>query len=164
MKTRNLVLRIFTMIFSALMFVPMITNFVTGMQDVAKTTVSYGVKLADWTADFGKNGSLVTMSKVLYYILFAIAMALLVLEIVRLVLNKKNNLVEMFTKLCAILVLILSILVFVLTFIWCMTNIVKIGNMNPLVYLPWVGGVLTLVFGLFAGICGLRDFKEKSKK
>lgn len=166
MKTRNIVLRIFTMIFSVLMFVPMVTSFITWHRDAAGKTWSGGIKLSEWTESMG-NGKLnafVGLTKALYYIAFALAMVLIALEVVRFVLKKENKIVETCTKVCAILVLVLSILVFVLSFVWCMTNIRNYTGSNPLVYLPYYGALLTFVFGLVAGICGLKDFKDKKAK
>ncbi len=160
MKTKNLAIKIVTMVFSALMLVPMFTAFVTVAQDVGNTTLTQGVKLADWTKQMSsKLGGLVTFTKILFYIAFAAAMALIALEIVRIVLKKKNNLVETFTKVCSILVLVLGIVVFVFAFIWCMANITKTLG-NPVVYLPYYGAAITFVVGLVSGICGLKSLKE----
>lgn len=167
MKTRNIVLRIFTMIFSVLMFVPMVTSFITRHQDALGKTWTDGIKLSEWTETTiignGKLNAFIGLTKALYYIAFALAMVLVVLEVVRFVLKKENKIVETCTKVCAILVLVLSILVFVLSFVWCMTNIVETLS-NPIVYLPYYGSLLTFVFGLVAGICGLKDFKNKKAK
>lgn len=159
MKTKNLALKIVTMVFSALWLVPMFTAFVTRAQDVGNTTFTHGFKLADWKANsYMKMGGLVTITKILFYIAFAAAMALIALEIVRIVLKKKNNLVDAFTKVCSILVLVLGIVVFVFATVWCLANITKTLG-NPVVYLPYYGAVITFVVGLVAGICGLKDLK-----
>lgn len=167
MKTKNLVLRIFTIIFSALMFVPMVTDFITVTRTYEKsnTTASTGLKLSDLTNEYLKGfemESLMRIGKVLFYVTFAIAMVLVVLEIVRLV-TKKIEVIDKLTKICAILVLVLSIVTFALTFIWGIANGGTFFGVRCN-YWPWVGGVLTLVFGVVAGICGLKDLKEKSKK
>lgn len=164
MKTKNLVLRIFTIIFSALMFVPMVTDFITETRTYKKsnTTASTGYKLSDIHIDGSKMESLMSIGKVLFYVTFAIAMVLVVLEIVRLV-TKKNDVLDKLTMICAILVLVLSIVTFALTFIWGIANGGTFFG-TQYNYWPWVGGVLTLVFGVVAGICGLKDLKEKSKK
>lgn len=163
MKTKNIVLRVITILFSVLMFVPMVVDFVTATMkwESSNSSSSTGLKLSDLTKDYlsgSKAEAAMTIGKVLFYVTFALAMVLVVLEIVRFVLKKKNNLVETLTKLCSILVLILSIVTFALTFIWGIAN----GDTAFGVqfnYWPWVGGVLTLVFGVVAGVCGLKELK-----
>lgn len=163
MKTKNIVLRAITILFSVLMFVPMVVNFVTVTMKLksSSNSSSEGLKLSDLTKDFlsgSKAYVAMTIGKVLFYVAFALAMVLVVLEVVRFVLKKKNNLVETLTKWCSILVLIISILSFALTFIWGIANGGTFLGVQYN-YWPWVGGVLTLVFGVVAGICGLKEAK-----
>lgn len=167
MKTKNLILRVLTIVFSALMFVPMVTSFVTATMkwESSSSSSSTGIKLSDLTSDFlsgSKLESLMTIGKILFYVAFALAMVLVVLEIVRFV-TKKNDVVDKLTKFCALLVLALSVVTFACTFIWGIAN----GDTTMGVqfnYWPWVGGVLTLVFGVIAGLCGYKELNEKPKK
>lgn len=163
MKTKNLILRVLTIVFSALMFVPMVTDFVTlvGKGKNSSASTSVGKKLSEINGEY-KMEAFMTIAKILFYVAFALAMVLVVLEIVRFV-TKKNDLVDNLTKFCALLVLALSVVTFVLTLIW------GIGNSETIMgvqynYWPWVGGVLTLVFGVIAGLCGYKEINEKPKK
>lgn len=167
MKTKNIILRVLTIVFSALMFVPMVTSFVTYTMkwESSSSSSSTGIKLSDLTDDFlsgSKSEIMMTIAKILFYVAFALAMLLVVLEIVRFV-TKNNNAIDKLTKICAILVLVLSIVTFVLTFIWGIANSDTAFGVQYN-YWPWAGGVLTLVFGLLAGICGLAETNTKSKK
>lgn len=164
MKTKNLILRVLTIVFSALMFVPMVTSFVTYTMkwEKSSSSSSTGIKLSDIHIDGSKSEAMMTIAKILFYVAFALAMVLVVLEIVRFV-TKKNDLIDNLTKICALLVLALSVVTFVLTLIWGIANSDTTMGVQYN-YWPWVGGALTLVFGVVAGLCGYKELNEKPKK
>ncbi len=164
MKTKNLILRVLTIVFSGLMVIPMVVGFVTATTKTSHGTTTEAVKLSDLTDNFfkvfNKSEAMMTIAKILFYVTFALAMLLVVLEVVRFVV-KSNSLVDGLTKLCSLLVLILGVLTFVFALIWCLANKIELLNIT---FFPWAGGVLTLVFGVVAGLCGLADANTKTKK
>lgn len=163
MKTKNLILRVLTIVFSVLMFVPMVTSFVTYTMkwEGSSNSSSAGIKLSDIHIDGSRVEAFMSIAKILFYVTFAIAMALAVLEIVRFV-TKKNDVLDKLTNICALLVLALSIVTFALTFIWGIANGDSVMGVQYN-YWPWAGAALTLVFGVVAGLCGSKELKAKSK-
>lgn len=165
MKVKNIVLRAITMLFSLLMFVPML-SWVTAKAYLGKQTTTKSLKISEVTSEFLKgseSASMMSLAKGLFYVVFVLAIALIVLEILRFFI-KDNKIVELVTKLVVIAILVLGFLVLLFSFIWCNANsktTTIAGNTVGGTFLPWFGGAGVLLFGIMVCIFGLLDLKKQ---
>ncbi len=169
MKTKNLIAKIFTILFSALLILPLFTDFVTNKVKMGSETGSEGIKLGDLTnLDLTKSGGAMEASKVLFYITFALAMVLLVLVVISFFV-KDNKILNLAIKVCGALVVVLAIVTFILATVWCSKNSVSetvdlpiVGKVESKITItPWFGGIAVLVFGVIAGVASMFVSKNK---
>lgn len=166
MKTKNIVLRALTMLFSILMILPMVLSWVTVTITAGNSSTTEGAKLSEMSKDFldaSDSGAMMSLAQALFYITFSLAMVLIVLEVLRFFIKDKKA-VEISTKVVTIVILVLGILTLLFSFIWCMANsksVTIMGVTAGSTYLPWFGGVGTLLFSVLIGIFSLIDLKKK---
>lgn len=168
MKIKNVVFRTLTILSSALMVLPMVLPWITSTATAGKIETTNSELIYDLTKDFidaSKSGGLMTLAQVLFYIVFSLAMVLVVLEVARFFL-KANKAVDLAALIVTISVLVLGINTFVFSLAWCVTNSSSTtiaGVTAGVKYVPWFGGIGTLILGVAVGIFGLIDFTTKSK-
>ena len=169
MKTKNLVVRMIAIIFAGLMVLPLCLTWITQKIYLAGKVTVNKLKFDDFTENFvdaSEKGGMLNASKILFYIVFALAMLFVVLEILRFFV-KRNKVVDGITKLVALLMIVLGILIFVFSLIWCNANTsttVILDTKNGISFSPWFGGIGTLVFTLLGGICALIEKPAKASK
>ncbi len=169
MKSKNLIIRVLAIIFAGLMVLPLCLVWLTQKTYIAGRVTENQIKLDDITENVVKmseKGNMINAAKIIFYIVFALAMLLVVLEVLRFFV-KRNKVIDGITKLVGLVMIVLGILTFVFSLVWCNANTnttIILDAKNGVSYSPWFGGIGTLVFALLGGICALIEKPAKASK
>ncbi len=165
MKTNNLVKKIIAIVFSALMIIPTFVGWIYGsfstkIGSLENKSTDY-IKFGDITenvVEYSESGAFINLSKVLFWIAFAVAMVLIVLLICQILLPKVKVL-GLLVKVAGIALIASAVASFVCATIWCIAN-GSSTEYTKVTYLPIWGSAITLVAGLVAGILALSKNKK----
>lgn len=154
MKNKNLVQKILTIVFAALLIIPTFVSWVSGTMSIGEASESQGLFFKDFTEvayEFTKSGGALQASEIIFWIAFGLAMLLIVLVVAQMLMPKVKVLGTL-VKFTGLLLIVASVAAFVSATIWCIAN--SESGTYTVTYYPLWGSAITLVAGLIGGIFG----------
>ena len=161
MKTKNLVQKVLTIVFSALLIIPTFVSWISGTMSVGSMSETSGLFFSDFTEaafEYTKSGEALQASEIIFWIAFALAMLLIVLVVAQMLMPKVKVL-GLLIKLVGIALLVAAVAAFVCALIWCIAN-GESSDYGSISYYPLWGSAITLLGGLLGGIFALTSTRK----